>query len=65
MPLMNIYSKNRILYESASTVFIVCANMAFIATVLINVDLPEAFEPVRRTDFSTLILFFTGFAISG
>jgi hypothetical protein len=39
--------------------------MAFIATVLINVDLPEAFEPVRRTDFSTLILFFTGFAISG
>ena len=39
--------------------------MALIAIVLMKVDLPEAFEPVKRIDFIVVIEFGTALSISG
>ena len=51
--------------EVAVQVWIVCARMLLIATFFRNVDLPEALEPVTRVPPVAMILFATGFLISG
>ena len=60
-----IIIENLVSKRLAVHVKIVCARMPFMARVLINVDLPEAFEPVIRLLLSIKWVLVTGFGISG
>ena len=52
-------------YDLQMAVLIVCERIALIVTVLINVDLPEAFEPVSSTDLFVRMEFETALSIMG